>query len=243
MCSTGTTSSSSSWPGDEAGFAGALAVTTRTRRYGVARSAHGGPRPSWRGLVVGARRPRAVDRQRARPRGHRGTGGIEPDGSRRPPGGRPVRRRRARAAATVPRAGSPAPSCTAGGSRCNPRAPIWFREPGEPAGPRAWIDATGTRSKSGRRRIGHRPRIVFVVGFSSSSLGHSRCCCCLRYCRSSASTLSRDSTAGRSYCMICFLPPAVDHSASPHGIILASTSVDFHNYAATKRCRFVQTPS
>ena len=96
------------WPGDDARFAGAVAITTRTRRLRRARPAHGRAGPPWRGLVLGSRRPRAVDRQRARHRRRCGARGVEPDGPRRPCARRPVRRGRTGAETTVPRPTSPA---------------------------------------------------------------------------------------------------------------------------------------
>ena len=97
-----------------------------------ARPAHGAPGPSRCGVVVGARRPRAVDRQRARPGRHRGARRDRTRWTSRPicdddtyVAVELVPRRRFRGQGRLR-------DLYGRWQPLRPRAPIWFREPGDP---------------------------------------------------------------------------------------------------------------
>ena len=189
--------------GRRARFAGARGDHDADASIRRARPAHRRAGPSW---------CRAGRGRSSRTRSRSATRSASP-ASRRLAGSNPmdldahvrddhVRRGRARAAATVPRARSPARASTVVGSRCSPRAPGLVPRTGRPVGARSdGLKLTRTRAE----RWPSRPPlpIVFVQVVQLIEPWPLPLGCRSEPCRSSASTLSRDSTAGRSYCMSC----------------------------------------
>ena len=185
------------WPGDATRFAGAAAVTTRARRYAVLDlltvvPEHRGAGRSW-ALVAHAQ----VDRQRTRP-----------GGRRRPwPGTNPMNLEdhlgddtyvavRPRRTPAFPRAGPTAQALRPLAAAEPPSTDLVPRT-GRTAGAQRRL--TSGRERGGRHH-GDRPVSCSRRWVSSSSRGRRR-----RGHQSSPSsapsTLSRDSTAGRSYCI------------------------------------------
>ena len=130
-------------------------------------------------------------------------------------------------------------SSTVGGSRCSPGSADLVPRNLASCRSAIWIEA---RARQERRPFGHRPRHRVRPEGIQLIEPWPRPRPYLRHCRSSASTLTRDSTAGRSYCISVSFRRGGHLPRLAAGVTVAVDEARIPAFIATKRCRFVQTP-
>ena len=202
------------WPGDDARFAGAVAITTRTRRYGVLDLLtvvpdHRGAGWSWALVAHAQSIGNALGIA-----GIAALAGSNPMDLDAHVARRPVRRGGTGAETTVPRPTSPTRplrSLATTATESTDLVPRTGRHIDARSTEQRMTDSADPGRGGAAARDCRRSQPEYLMGQLIEPWPPPPLLL-LRNCRSSASTLSRDSTAGRSYCMSGSFRLRIDHS-------------------------------